>query len=202
MRPTTTLIQLYLLAPVVFASPIPLVLVGDLEAVSGAAHPPAPVAAHRPKHALPEVIVFNSEEDDATPMDNSPIRPSVTAQPSVILSTHRPLTTEYLLSLTHHPWMRRKGGGPTKLVKLPADAVDAVGSSLLTQMGMGMGAEEAQLPVTVARIGMPCHYARMGSGRNDVLAVSLVFIFVAVVVAAEAFSRLVLLTARPCRYCY
>lgn len=190
MRPATTLIKLYLLAPVALCSPIPFVLVGDLEAVSGAAHPPAPVAASRPKHALPEVIVFNFEEEDGreAPIDNRPITPSGTAEPSVVLASARPITTEYLLSLAHHPWMRRKGGG-SKLSKLPVEAVAAVESSSMTQMEMGMEVKEVEVPVSVARIGMPCYHARLGGGHNDVLAVTLIFIFVAVVVLVETFSR-------------
>ncbi len=190
MRPTTTLIQLYLLAPVALCSPIPFVLVGDLEAVSGAAHPPAPVAAFRPQHALPEVIFFDLEEEDGqgVPIDNRPMTPSATAQPSVVLASPRPITTEYLLSLAHHPWMRRKGEG-LKLSKVPAEAVAAVESSSMTQMEIGAGAEEMDVPISVARIGMPCYYARLGRGQNDVLAVSLIFIFVAVVVVVETFSR-------------
>lgn len=187
MRPTTALIQLCLLVPVALCSPIPFVLVGDLEAVSGAAHPPAPVAASRPEHALPEIIVFELEEEEdgqEAPIDNRPVTPSATAQPSVVLASPRPITTEYLLSLAHHPWIRRKGGGGSKLSKLPAQAVAAVESSSITQMEMGV-----EVSAPVARTGMPCYYASLGRGHNDVLAVSLIFIFVAVVVAVETFSR-------------
>lgn len=188
MRPTTALIHLSLLTPAALCSPIPFVLVGDLEAVSGAAHPPAPVAASRPEHALPKIIVFELEEEEdgqEAPIDNRPVTPSATAQPSVVLASPRPITTEYLLSLAHHPWMRRKGGGGgSKLSKLPAQAVAAVESSSITQMEMGV-----EVSVPVGRTGMPCYYARLGRGHNDVLAVSLIIIFVAVVVAVETFSR-------------
>ncbi|OIW31352.1 hypothetical protein CONLIGDRAFT_313644 [Coniochaeta ligniaria NRRL 30616] len=190
MRPTTTLIQLCIFAPVALCSPIPFVLVGDIEAVSGAAHPPAPVVASRPKHALPKVIVFGFEEEDGqeTPIDNRPITPSTTAQPSVVLASPRPIATEYLLSLAHHPWMRRKGGGP-KLSKLPAEVVAAIESSSTTQAEMGKRVKEMEVPVSAGRIGMPCYYASLGRSRNDVLAISLIFIFVAVVVVVETFSR-------------
>ncbi|KAB5528829.1 hypothetical protein GE09DRAFT_1228584 [Coniochaeta sp. 2T2.1] len=191
MRPTT-LIPLYLLAPLTLASPIPFVLVQDLEAVSGAARPPTHVPATRPKHALPEIIVFPIKNDD-TPIDNRPITPSATAQPSVVLASPRPIATEYLLSLTHHPFMSsRKGGGAGKVVKLPAEAVEAIEDSSMTRMEMGVGdADEAVvLPVAGGRMGMPCYRARLGRGNNDVLAVSLIFIFVAVVVFVETFSSL------------
>jgi hypothetical protein len=172
-----------------------MVLVGDLESVYGAAHPPAPVAPSRPKHALPETIVFNPEGEDGqfTPIDNRPMTPSATAQPSVVLASSRPISTQYLLSLTQHPSTRRKGAnrGGRRLIKLPADAIAAVHSSSMTQMEMGMGmeAEAEDVPVAVARIGMPCYYARLTRGHNDVLVVTLVFIFAAVVVLVETFSR-------------
>jgi hypothetical protein len=190
MRPNTTLIQLYLLAPLALCSPIPFVLVGDLEAISGAAHPPAPVAAFRSKHALPEVILFNSEDEDGQgpPIDNKPITPSATAKPSVVLASPQPITTEYLLSLARHPWMRRKSGG-LKLSKLTAEAVAAVESSSMTQLEMGVDLDGMEVPVSVARIGMPCYHAGLGRGQNDVLAVSLIIIFVAVVLVVETVSR-------------
>ncbi|KAB5517356.1 hypothetical protein GE09DRAFT_1262618 [Coniochaeta sp. 2T2.1] len=189
---STTLIPLYLLAPFALASPIPFVLVQDLDADSGPSHPPTHIPATRPKHALPEIIVFPIENDD-TPIDNRPITPSSTAQPSVVLASPRPIATEYLLSVTHHPFMSsRKGGGGGKVVKLPAEAVEAVEESSMTRMEMGVGdADEAVvLPVAGGRMGMPCYRARLGKGNNDVLAVSLIFIFVAVVVFVETFSSL------------
>lgn len=75
---------------------------------------------------------------------------------------------------------------------MPADAVAAIESSSITQIETGMGAEEVDAPVVVARIGMPCYHARLLPGHNDVLAVSLIFIFIAVVVVVEIFSRSVL----------
>jgi hypothetical protein len=193
MRSTTTLLQLCLLASVALSSPLPLVLVKDIEAVFGAAHPPAPVAAHRPLHALPEVIVFNSEEEDQTPIDNSLTTPSPTEEPAVVLAANRPVATEYLLSLVHHPSTNRKGGAPTKLVKLPADAVSAVESSSASVMEMGQGEDGVEVPGAGAgaRIGMPCYHAKPGQSFNEFLAIGLVLVFIAVVVVAETLSRFV-----------
>lgn len=182
--------QLYLLAPVVLCSPIPLVLAGDLQAVLAAAHPPAPVAASRPEHALPEVVPVQSGDAGAkeTSIDNRPLTPSATAQPSAVLASHRPIVTEYLLSLTHRPRPWRKIGSPA-VVKLPADAVGAVGSSSVAPMKMSIAAEEVEVLV---RMGAPCYHIRLGPGNNDVLVVILIVVFLALVVVVEMFRRLVL----------
>lgn len=199
MRLDAVLIRLCFMAPVALCSPLPMVLVSDLEAVAGAAHPPAPVAPSRPKHALPETIVFNPEDDEEdaalTVFDNSPMTPAATAQPSAVLASSRPISTQYLLSLARHPWLaavgkHRGGGGGARLTKqLPADAIAAVETSSFTQAEMGMAREEDGR-VEVAGIGMPCHYARLTRNHNDVLAVVLIFIFAAVVVLVETFSSI------------
>lgn len=195
MRPNTISLQFCLMAPVALCSPIPMVLVTDLGAAAVAAHPPAHVAPLRPTHALPETIILQLEEDedeDQVTIDNRPITPSSTADSSAVLAAPRPLSTEYLLSLSKHPWARRKGGSAgvaSKLSNPPADAVVVVKSSM-TQMEMGIVTEETDgVPVTLSRIGMPCHYARRARGHNDVIAVSLIIVFVAVVVVVETFSR-------------
>jgi hypothetical protein len=175
---STIIATLCFLAPVL-STPIPMVLVDSLESVAGAAHPPAPVAAARPKHALPEFIFDAEDKYERYPgYDNSHMDPSPTMTPSQVLDAHEPLETQYLLSL--HPGYRRK-------MKLSAEAAAAAKGSSIAAKEMGM--EELE-ELEGKRIGMPCYYAKMARiERNDLLAVCLILLFAVVVVFVETFAR-------------
>lgn len=89
-------------------APVPLVLLNALEPIypsktPGSQHPPASVASSRPPHALPHIIHWGPDEDDAdfeTVIDNKPMIPSADADPSIVLQAPRPIVTEYLMAIS------------------------------------------------------------------------------------------------------
>ncbi|KAK0628649.1 hypothetical protein B0T17DRAFT_614541 [Bombardia bombarda] len=179
-------------APLAICAPLQqhVLAKSGLESVSGAAHPPATVPRSRLKHALPEVITWNAEEDDDSsassqaPFDNRPVTPSASARPEVVLASPHPLHTDYLLSLSVNRDAVGKGGGPEEGVRL---------SKKEKEEAFTISEMEAVLtimPVGTSRTGMPCHQTRMARERNDVLVIFLVVAFLAVVVVVELWGSL------------
>lgn len=159
-----------------FCTPVPIVLIDSLEAVAGAAHPPAPVAKSRPQHALPQVVFDDDEDERPTGIDNSEMVPSPTMTPSQVLAAHRPLETSYLLSL--HPWYRLKGKPSATNTEITSAAAELSVADL-----------EVLEAMEGARIGMPCYSRIPRVERNDLVAVCLIFLFAMVVVVVETFAR-------------
>lgn len=106
MRTTTFYLALGIV-PVALCAPVPLVLINTIEPVISSnpvsQHPPTTVLKGRPAHALPQIINWGPDEDDAnfnTVIDNKPITPSADADPTVVLQAPRPIVTEYLMAIS------------------------------------------------------------------------------------------------------
>lgn len=185
MRLKAIIIPLCLTPLSTIASPIPLVLIEDLEAVSKGNHNSLAtmtyLAPKRPEHTSSKVIIAGGAPKDH--FDNRPLVAPTTGAgaepPSGMLTSPRPLSTSYLLSITGG---RRKGEGG-RFSQLPVQAIEAVESSSITQMEMGVE--------VATTIEMPCYYyTLLAREHNDVLAVSLVFVFAMVVVVVETWASL------------
>lgn len=195
MRLNAVLLSFYL-APVAWctAIPIPIVLVDSLESVPVVplgAHPPAPVATARPKHALPQTIFLDDDVDDGSSpgwdvaIDNRPVTPSKTATPSTVLAAPQPVVTSYLLALARLSGFRRKFPA-FSAANIAEEDVDAIEASSIAQMEMGVHPETA----AAAKTAMPTYYPCVTRERGDMLAISLVAIFMFFVVIVETWPIL------------
>ncbi|KAK3943160.1 hypothetical protein QBC46DRAFT_48929 [Diplogelasinospora grovesii] len=186
------------LASWAICAPAPIVFVEDLEvAVARATHPPVTAPNTRPKHALPLVvsgeIVIGEEHVLRVPIDNRPITPSISDEPSAVLASPHPIKTGYLLSLA-------KSRGSTTLRGPAAPESDRIeGGSLQKEEALrrtkdSLTITEMELTVEIpssSRIGtgMPCHYARaLAREHNDMLVVLLVVAFLLVVIIVETWE--------------
>ncbi len=164
------------LAPLMVLS-MPIVLVENL--VPATAHhrhqpPAAPVAAKRPAHALPEVILDVEDAAVQISFDNSPVTPTATSTARKILELPRPVATTYLWSLGSS---RRKSPPRFK------DEWEVVEASSVAQMEMGFVEE-----LRHGRPGSACYYARLSRDHNERLVVFLVLGFLATVITVEAWA--------------
>jgi len=203
MRLNAVLLSFYL-APVAWctAIPIPIVLVDSLESVPvvpRGAHPPAPVAASRPKHALPQTIFLNDDVDDGSSssdrngvaIDNRPVTPSKTATPSTVLAAPQPVVTSYLLALARLSGFKRKFPA-FYAAHIAEEDVDAIEASSIAQMELGVHPEptSAAAAATAAKTAMPSYYPCVTRERGDMLAISLVAIFMFFVIIVETWPIL------------
>ena len=152
------------LAP--FALGLPIALVDKLEAISHAAHPPAPIAATRPEHALPKIIL--DAKGSEILLDNRPITPSGSEEPSAALASPHPVSTTYLLSLTQ-PWQKNRYHQKAA----QQDQVEVNG--VMMQAG---------------RFYRPCKSSYRHTEQSDVLVIGMVLTFVLVVVVVETWGAL------------
>lgn len=188
MKLNSVLLSFYL-APLAWCTPVPIVLVDSLEAVtvSRAAHPPAPVASSRPQHALPQTILLDDDGDDEAEepvIDNSPVTPSRTAQPSAVLAAHQPVVTSYLLALARLGFGRKFPA--FYATQVPDEDAAAIEASSIAQMETGIHIDGADAGPVVSS-----YYPSVTGGRGDMLAISLVAIFMIFVVVVETCSIVV-----------
>ncbi|KAM7189782.1 hypothetical protein V8F20_010024 [Naviculisporaceae sp. PSN 640] len=106
MRSTSVYLALGF-APLALCVPVPLVLIDTIKPVistkPASQHPATTVLKGRPAHALPQIINWGPDEDDAdfeTVIDNKPITPSADADPTAVLQVPRPIVTEYLMAIS------------------------------------------------------------------------------------------------------
>lgn len=176
MRSTTAILCFYL-ASWASCTPIPLVLVDNLEAVPPAAYPPAPVALTRPEQAIPKVLIMDPlEAPSEEPIDNHPITPSRTASPTAVLASPQPVVTSYLLSLARLGFGRRFQAFYAAQFQSDEDEYASSSSS--------MDVADSGAPWA----SMASYYPTVTRERGDVLAISLVAIFLFFVVVVEAWS--------------
>ncbi|KAK4208681.1 hypothetical protein QBC37DRAFT_66840 [Rhypophila decipiens] len=196
---TTSLCLALGIAPLALCAPVPLVLVDILEpsiSKSGPQHPPASVLSSRPPHALPRVINWGPDEDDAnfeTVIDNRPITPSADADPSVVLQAPRPIVTDYLMAISVKKNQGEKDGEQVqkagegeqqKIIVLPIIAKKGPST---TKAHQTEGEEE---PISVApQRTMPCDQSKFISReQSDIIIICLAVVFLFAVVLLETFG--------------
>lgn len=178
----------------VLSAPIPIVLIriGDITSdrpTGLGAHPPAPV---RLDQLTPEFLQKVGIPADIR-IDNRPIQPSKTDDPSVVLAADRPVATSYLMSLTGHKYAGLKpshqklpepeddGFIVIDAMDLPKEAIEAIRASSIAQMELGFRER------MIERVGrMPCYHLRRDS--NDTLIIGAVVVFVLLVVVMEVWD--------------
>lgn len=191
MKSNAVLLSFYL-APLAWCTPVPIVLVDSLESIPvlshtpAGQHPPAPVASSRPLHALPQTVFLNDDNDAASAdngvdINNRPVTPSQTDTPSAVLDTPQPVASSYLLGLAKLSGFRRKFGAS----HVAEEDVTAVESSSIAQMELGMQVEPT------AKTTMPSYYPCVTRERGDMLAISLVAIFIFFVAIVETWAIVV-----------
>jgi hypothetical protein len=160
------------LAQLVLAAPIPIVLVEGLDLpilTSGRAIRPAQDT--RVEHAV--------SQDAQSPIDNRPILGDDAATPSAVLSSDRPMKTEYLMA------MSPDGKHKAEQAKPSHDAVAQKHRDAALHSGHSLSIAELEISVTIPSHHRPCHYARLSRDHNDMLIVFLVATFLLVVVGVE-----------------
>lgn len=194
------------LASLGLAAPVPIVLLKDLEtleALAGAAHPPARVAA--PAAGQDEVA---HDAASNVVFDNRPLAPSPTSNPSAVLASVKPIETTYLLGLASrlpspspttqpapaappappglkHAMAVLKDGPSSSGIS--REALKAVEASTNTQMEIGIvdtKKEGGSMP------SVPCIYAHLSREYHDMLVISLVVAFLLVVIAVEMWETM------------
>lgn len=184
------------LACVALSAPILVVESGDVAPEQGrtslGAHPPAPV---RPG----QDDIERAELADDIFIDNRPVRPSRTDDPSEVLAADRPVATSYLMSLTGHRYSKQKAShakGPSdedededdvfvivEAADIPEDALDAYRHSSIAQMETGFRQH------VVERIGtVPCY--QRTQQRNDMIVIGSVILFVVVILLVETWDAM------------
>ncbi|TPX10624.1 uncharacterized protein E0L32_008358 [Thyridium curvatum] len=150
------------------------------------AHPPAPV---RPG----QDTVQQRRPAEEISIDNRPVRPSSTDDPSEVLAADRPVVTSYLMSLTGHNY-RKQQPTPAKdpeddifviidAADIPKEAVDAVRHSSIAQMEVGVRQSVVQ------KLGkVPCY--RLTHQRNDMIVIGSVVLFVVVILLVETWDAM------------
>ncbi|KAM7192352.1 hypothetical protein V8F33_008365 [Rhypophila sp. PSN 637] len=206
MRKTSFCLALGI-APLALCAPVPLVLVDILEpsfSKSGPQHPPASVLSSRPPHALPRVINWGPDEDDAnfeTVIDNRPITPSADADPSVVLQAARPIVTDYLMAISVKKNQGEKDGENAqkagegeqqKIIVLPITAKKGPSTTKTHQTEGERGsisvAEMDIIPVAPQRT-MPCDQSKFISReQSDIIIICLAVVFLFAVVLLETFG--------------
>lgn len=170
----------------------PIILADSLEDVprSLAAHPPAPVASSRPKHALPQTTFLDStdahiiqDEDEEQEIDNGPVTPSRTDQPSAVLAMDKPVSTKYLLALARGG----SGRGPpaSHAPEVSDEDTKAIEASSIAQIETGTVVGSADAPAE-----MPSYYPSVTMSRGDMLLMGSVAIFLSLVVVVELLPKL------------
>ncbi|KAK0655915.1 hypothetical protein B0T16DRAFT_384706 [Cercophora newfieldiana] len=182
------------LAALAASAPAPLHQLGNLETRPWSHHSPhkeeSKAAKGRWKFGIPkmvtQVLVLGGNQNKDARIKNIPWNPPKPAEPSNVLASERPLTTEYLLS--HRP-LKTPGAGAREEEARRLEPVRQQ-HRMETETEL-FEISEMEIAIAIpSRMGTPCHYARLSRERNDMLVVFLAVAFLIVVLTVEAWGSI------------